>query len=137
MNKLTIIGNLCDAPVLRSTTDGVPVCGFTVAVNRKPTQAQRQNGERPEADFFKVTAWRGLGENAAKFLEKGKKVCVIGSVKLRTWEQEGKHGANMEVLAEDIEFLSPRVLDTEKPAAPAPVDKATGFERVETDDLPF
>ena len=138
MNKLTIIGNLCDAPVLRSTTDGIPVCSFTVAVNRKPTQAQRQKGERPEADFFNVTAWRVQGENAARFLEKGKKVCVIGSVKLRTWEQEGKHGASLEVLAEDIEYLSPRVSDTEKPAEPpAPVDKATGFERVETDDLPF
>ena len=138
MNKLTIIGNLCDAPVLRSTKDGISVCSFTVAVNRTPTAAQRQKGERPEADFFNVTAWRQLGENAGKFLEKGKKVCVIGRISMRTWETETKHGASLEVLAEDIEYLSPKVSDTEKPAEPpAPVDKATGFERVETDDLPF
>ena len=138
MNKLTIIGNLCDDPVLRSTKDGIPVCGFTVAVSRKLTQEQRNKGNQPEADFFNVTAWRGLGEIAAKFLSKGKKVCVIGRISLRTWETDTKHGASLEVLAEDIEFLSPRVSDPETSVAPpAPVDKATGFQKVETDDLPF
>ena len=128
MNKLTIIGNLCDTPVLRHTQDGTPVCGFTVAVNRKKTN------QNTETDFFNVTAWRGLGELCAKFLEKGKKVCVIGRVSLRTWETETKHGASMEVMAEDIEFLSPRVSET---AAPAPVDAQTKMEVVETDELPF
>ena len=138
MNKLTIIGNLCDDPVLRSTKDGISVCGFTVAVSRQLTQEQRNKGNQPEADFFNVTAWRGLGENAAKFLSKGKKVCVIGKISLRTWETDTKHGASLEVLAEDIEFLSPRVSDPETPVAPpAPVDTQTGFQKVETDELPF
>ena len=135
MNSLTIIGNLTKNPELRHTQDGTPVCSFTVAVNRKPTQAQRQSGERPEADFFNVTAWRQLGENAAKFLEKGKKVAVVGRVSVRTWDTtDGRHGASLEVLAEDIEYLSPRVSDTE---APAPVDAQTKMPIVETDDLPF
>ena len=136
MNSLTIIGNLTKDPELRHTSDGTPVCSFTVAVNRKPTQAQRQSGERPEADFFNVTAWRQLGENAAKFLEKGKKVAVVGRISLRTWETETKHGASLEVLAEDIEYLSPRVSDTAT-EAPAPVDAQTKMPIVETDDLPF
>ena len=135
MNKLTIIGNLTQNPELRSTKDGIPVCSFTVAVNRQQTQAQKQKGERPEADFFNVTAWRQLGENAAKFLEKGKKVCVIGRVSVRTWETETKHGASLEVLAEDIEYLSPRVSDSVN--APAPVDAQTQVQIVETDELPF
>ena len=138
MNKLTIIGNLTKNPELRCTKDGTSVCSFTVAVNRKQSAAQRQSGARPEADFFNVTAWRQLGENAAKFLEKGKKVCVIGTVGLRTWENEGKHGASLEVNADDIEYLSPRVSDPQTPAEPpAPVDEKSGFTKVETDDLPF
>lgn len=134
MQKLIIIGNLTHDPELRSTKDGVSVCSFTVAVNKAQTQAQKQKGERPEAEFFNVTAWRERGEICAKFLEKGKKVCVIGKVSLRTWETDTKHGASLEVLAEEVEFLSPRVSD---PAPAAPVDKATGFQQVETDDLPF
>ena len=133
MNKITIIGNLTNAPVLRHTSAGIPVCGFTVAVNRKKTQ----NNQDPGTDYFNVTAWRNLGEICAKFLEKGKKVCVVGSVALRQWETEEKHGASLEVTAEDIEFVSPRISDPETPATPAPVDGASKMQIVESDDLPF
>lgn len=134
MNKLTIIGNLCDNPILRHTQDGTPVCGFTVAVNRRKTP----NNQDPGADFFNVNAWRGLGENAVKFLGKGKKVAVTGRVSLRTWENENRHGAAMEILADDLEYLSSRVAEPETPVGKSdPVDKATGFAQVETDDLPF
>ena len=134
MNKLFITGNLCDNPVLRHTQDGTPVCSFTVAVNRRQTQKDKQ----PEADFFNVSAWRGLGENCSKFLGKGKKVAVTGRVSLRTWETETKHGANLEVLAEDVEFLSPRVSEMPEGTKPVdPVDQQSGMAVVDTDDLPF
>ena len=135
MNKLTIIGNLTKDPELRTTKDGIPVCSFTVAVNRPK---RNNNTNEPEADFFNVTAWRERGEICAKFLEKGKKVCVIGRVSVRTWETETKHGASLEVLAEEVEFLSTRVSDTANEVpAPAPVDAQTKMPIVETDDLPF
>ncbi len=138
MNKLTIIGNLTREPELRSTQDGTPVCGFTVAVNR-PKTAKNPN---PGADYFSVTAWRALGENCAKFLAKGRKVCVVGRVSVRTWETDnGKHGANLEVVAEDVEFLSSRndaPAETTTPAGnTTPADPETGYTVVETDDLPF
>ena len=123
MNSLHIIGNLTKSPELRHTSDGTPVCGFTVAVNRLKTKKNREDNTEPGVDYFNVTAWRQLGENAAKFLEKGKKVAVVGRISLRTWETETKHGASLEVLAEDIEYLSPRVSDTV--SAPAPVDAQT------------
>ena len=130
MNKVTIIGNITKDPELRTTSNGVSVCSFTVAVNRR-----RKVEGQPDADYFNVTAWRERGELCAKFLQKGKKVCVIGSVSVRTWESNGKHGASLELLADEIEFLSPRVSDPETPAAPA--KDVSGMEVVETDDLPF
>ena len=133
MNKTVIIGNLTKDPELRTTQAGVSVCGFTVAVNRPKTQ----NNQDPGADYFNVNAWRGLGENCSRFLEKGKKVCVVGKISLRTWEKDGKHGASLEILAEDVEFLSPRVSDVPTPEEPAPVVESGGFRQVETDDLPF
>ena len=125
MNKLTIIGNLTKNPELRSTQDGTPVCGFTVAVNRPKG---KDKDREPGADFFNVSVWRGLGEVCAKYLEKGKKVAVTGRISLRTWEKDGKHGASLEVTADDVEFLSSKS---------APVDEQTGYEVVETDGLPF
>ena len=128
MNKLTIIGNLVKNPEMRSTTAGVPVCGFTVAVNRPKTD----KNPNPGADYFNVSAWRNKGEVCAKYLEKGSKVCVVGEVTLRTWDTNGKHGASLEVKAEDVEFLS---------KAPVPVDapqeEQQTFQPVETDELPF
>lgn len=104
-----------------------------VAVNRR-----KSGSEQPEVDFFNVTAWRQLGELCAKFLDKGRKVCVIGPVTIRTWDKGEKHGASMEVSAENVEFLSPRVSDVaEAPAAPVARPAEGGFTRVETDELPF
>ena len=123
MNRLTIIGNLTNDVELRTTQDGISVCSFSVAVNRR----NKKEGQ-PDADFFRVTAWRGLGESCAKYLTKGKKVAVIGSVSLHTYQtQNGKHGASMEVLASDVEFLSPRSES---------VDAQSGMTKVEPDDLP-
>ena len=76
MNKLTLIGNLTGEPEVRSTPNGTTVCAFTIAVERRHAD---KNGERP-TDFFRITAWRQLGENCARYLTKGKKVAVIGEL---------------------------------------------------------
>ncbi len=142
MNKLTIIGNLTRDPELRTTPNGVNVCDFTVAVNRR----NRKDGQggQPEADFFRVSAWRALGENCAKFLSKGRKVCVIGPVSVRTYQgNDGATRASLEVTADDVEFLSPRGEGDANGAAysaPAPAaadSQPVGFTAVETDELPF
>lgn len=102
MNKLTIIGNLTRDPESRTTENEKTVCNFTVAVNRRRTQQNQQ----PEADFFRVAAWGKLGESCQKFLTKGRKVCVVGPVSVRTYQaQDGTTRANLEVHAEDVEFL--------------------------------
>ena len=143
MNKLTIIGNLTRDPELRTTTSGVNVCSFTVAVNRR-NRRDDQNGQ-PEADFFRVTAWRQLADICARYLAKGRKVAVVGSVSVHTFTgNDGTTRASLEVTADDVEFLSSRN-DAEAaggytaPAAEAPSAEtpAAGFTAVETDELPF
>ena len=125
MNKLTIIGNLTKDPELRTTQDGISVCSFTVAVNRR----NRREGQ-PEADYFRVSAWRGLGENCGKYLAKGRKVCVVGPVSVRTYEaSDGTTRASMEITADDVEFLSAR--DQEQK------DPQTGYSVVNPDGLPY
>ena len=144
MNKLTIIGNLTRDPELRTTTTGVNVCDFTVAVNRRQRR-DAQNGQ-PEADFFRVSAWRERGELCAKYLAKGRKVCVIGPVSVRTYTgNDGTTRASLEVTADEVEFLSSRNDgDTAggytAPAvseAPSADSQTAGFTAVETDELPF
>ena len=136
MNKLTIIGNLTKDPEMRTTTSGKNVCTFTLAVNRR----KKAEGQ-PEADFFRVSAWGDMGDNCQKYLTKGKKVCVVGSVSVHVYtNQRGEAAANMEVLASEVEFLSPREQgEIQQPVVEAPVrkDEHSGFQAVETDELPF
>lgn len=99
MNKLTIIGNLTRDPELRTTPQGITVCDFTVAVNG------RKQGD--DATYFRVTVWRGLADICAKYLAKGRKVCVVGPVSARSYQtQNGDTRVTLEVTAEDVEFLS-------------------------------
>ena len=131
MNSLTIIGNAVRDPELRTTPSGKNVCSFTLAVNRR----KKVEGQ-PDADFFRVSAWDQLGEVCQKYITKGKKVCVIGSVGVHTYtNQKGETVANLEVLAREVEFLSPRQEET--PAQPVQRDEQTKMEVVETAELPF
>ena len=135
MNNLHIIGNLTRDPETRTTTSGATVCSFTVAVNR-----QKKVQGQAEADFFRVSAWNKLGENCQKYLAKGRKVCVVGSVTAHAYTtQAGNPAASLEVMANEIEFLSPRnEASSASTQEEAPViDEQSGMMAVEVDDLPF
>ena len=102
INRLFIIGNLTRDPELRSTPHGLKVCTFDVAVNRR----KKQDGQ-PDADFFRVSAWREIGENCSKYLAKGRKVAVTGSVRLGGYKgNDGQNRAYLDVTADEVEFLS-------------------------------
>ena len=84
MNKVYLIGNLTRDPEISTTTSGISVCRMSIAVGRRFTNAE---GGR-ETDFFNVTAWRGTADNCAKFLKKGNKIAVSGSIQTRTYDKQ-------------------------------------------------
>lgn len=143
MNTTHIIGNLTRDPEMRTVNrngQDVPVCDFNVAVNRR----QRGKNEQGDADFFKVTAWRGLGESCGKYLTKGKKVYVSGPVSIDTWtKKDGTPGYQLAIAANDVEFLSPaggsmnRNESASNGADAANAIASDGFTAVQTDELPF
>ncbi len=103
MNKVYLIGNLTRDPELSTTTSGVSVCRLSIAVSRRFSNA---DGER-ETDFFNITAWRGTAENCAKFLKKGNKIAVSGSIQTRNYERaDGTKGFAVDIIADEVEFLS-------------------------------
>ena len=105
MNKIFLIGNLTADPEMRTTPNGINVCTMNIAVNRRFSSAR----EERQTDFFRVTAWRQLGESCGRFLSKGKKVCVVGELTARTYEaKDGTTRVSLEVTADEVEFLSPR-----------------------------
>lgn len=105
MNRITLIGNLVHSPELRTTQTGKNVCNFSIAVNRR---YKGENGER-QADFFNVQVWGAQAEACAQFLEKGRKVGVIGSMQSRQYDaKDGTKKTAWDVVADEVEFLTPR-----------------------------
>ena len=128
MNSLTIIGNITRDPEVRTTKTGKTVCNFWVAVNSKRKDS---NGDSI-TDFFLVSAWNALGENCGRYLAKGRKVAVCGTVSCRAYQtQGGEIRSEMDVLADVVEFLSP----SGQNAQPSQAESFTPVQP--DDDLPF
>ena len=103
MNKVYLIGNLTRDPELSTTNSGISVCRISLAVSRRFASA---DGSR-ETDFFNIVAWRAIAENCAKYLKKGSKIAVVGSIQNHSYEgTDGAKRYTTDITAEEIEFLT-------------------------------
>lgn len=131
MNKVVLIGNLTREPELSETPSGVAVCKFSVAVSRDYANA---DGER-ETDFFNITVWRGRAENCGKYLKKGNKVAIVGTLQNRSYEDKDGIKRNVtDIIASEVEFLTPKQQDGETVTAKRERPELTP---IEDDTLPF
>lgn len=141
MNKVILIGNLAADPESRTTQSGVQQCTLRLAVQRR---FANQQGQR-EADFFNVICWRQTAEFAARYLSKGRKIAVEGSIQNRSYTaQDGSKRYVTEINAEHIESLDRAPETAPQPAVQAPKAeppkqmRADEFiELPDDDELPF
>ena len=141
MNKVFLIGNLTRDPELSTTNSGISVCRISIAVSRRFANA---DGSR-ETDFFNVVAWRAIAENCAKYLKKGSKIAIVGSLQNRTYEdKEGVKRTVTDIVASEVEFLSSGSAREnggeefdDMPVKPARPTKPTLTEVEDDDTLPF
>jgi len=148
LNRATIIGHLTRDPELRTTPNGKNVSNFSVATNKRWTDAAGQTQEATE--FHDIVAWGKLAEIASTIFHKGDRSYVEGRLQTRNWEgQDGSRRSKTEIVAENMINLSPR-----RDAGAAPKSSATmtskkslGGEKVKTspdkieeidiNDIPF
>ena len=134
MNKVFLTGNLTRDPESRTTGSGVAVTTFTVACQRRFANPQ---GVR-EADFIPVVAWRQLAELCSRYLAKGRKVAVTGTMQTRSYDaQDGTKRYVTEVIADEVEFLNSGRREDAPPPEEAPADTHGTFTEVDDDDMPF
>lgn len=134
MNRVLLIGNMTRDPELSQTASGVSVCRFSIAVGRNYPSA---DGER-QTDFFNVTAWRGIGENVAKYTKKGSKVAVTGSIQMRNYEDnQGVKRTAVDIIAQEVEFLG-KPAEGQKPGSGSTGGKKPVLVEYDDDgDMPF
>ncbi len=138
MNKVVLIGNIASDIESRTTQSGVAQCSFRLAVQRKFTSA---NGER-ETDFLQIVAWRKTAELCQKYLSKGRKVAVEGSIQTRSYDaQDGSKRYVTEIIADNVEFVESKSGNADNgntAARSGNMQRSSGgFVEVDDEALPF
>ena len=114
MNKIILVGNVCNEIEIRYTSNNTPIATFTIAVNRNHT---KEDGNK-EADFINIVAWNKKAELIHQYLKKGDRVGIGGRLQVRKYQNErGENRYVTEVVAEEIEFLNSKKsgLDAKSP----------------------
>lgn len=107
INKVIITGNLTRDPELRQTANGFPVLGFGVAVNDR--RKNQQTGEWEDyPNFIDCTMFGTRANSVARFLSKGSKVAIEGKLRWSQWERDGQKRSKIEVVVDEIEFMTSR-----------------------------
>ena len=118
-NRVVLGGNLTRDPELRFTQNGVPVCSFSIAVNRIKSKSEA-------VDFFSVSAWRELGETVANYKKQGDPILVEGRLQYRTWQaQDGAKRSAVDVVADNVQFLNRSGDPQQQTEAEASANKAS------------
>lgn len=137
-NIVILTGRLTANPELKTTTSGISVTSFSVAVARR-----YRSGEEPQTDFINVVAWRQTAEFITKYFTKGSMIGIEGSIQTRRYtDKNGNARTAFEVVANNVQFVESK---REQGAAPG-VDMPASFSNTgdddfaqvaDDDDLPF
>lgn len=135
MNRVELIGRLCQDPQSVTFDSGKTVCRFSIAVNRTYQRA----GENV-ADFINIVTWDGLAQNCAKYLVKGNQVAVMGSIQTGSYEKDGIKRNTFDIRADQVEFLTKPNTEQSKSTS-TPIKDASIDTLKETnvpdEDMPF
>ena len=134
MNKVILVGNLTRDPELTETPTGVAVCRFSIAVSRDYANSE---GTR-ETDFFNITVWRGRAEVCGKYLKKGNKVAIVGSLQTRSYEDKDGIKRNVtDIVANEVEFLTPKGTASDEEEVVSSRRERPQLEAIDDNQLPF
>ena len=133
MNYTILTGRTTKDIELNKIASGTSVCRFTLAVDK-----QFKQGEEKQANFFDIVCWGKLAETTSKYLTKGRKCCVTGSLDTRTYTaKDGTNRKVIEIVASEIEYLDSGNNEKEKPVHKQSEEVTQIFEPLSESELPF
>lgn len=143
LNVVVLSGRLTQDPELKTTPNGISVCSFSIAVERR-----FKSGEERQSDFINIVTWRSSAEFVSKYFKKGQMIAIRGSIQTRRYQdKDGNNRTAFEVVADDVQFadFARREGDSAPAAAPAATPASysnasagdfTSIDDVD-EDLPF
>lgn len=119
INRVNITGNLTRDPELRATAGGTQILSFGVAVNDRRKNPQTGAWE-DVPNFVDCIVFGQRAEAVSHFISKGSKVAIEGKLRYSAWEtKEGQRRSKLEVIVDEIDFLSRQGQQVTSPAAEA------------------
>ncbi len=104
-NKVILGGRLTADPELKTTTNGIVVTSFSIAVNRRPSRSSDGQTSQ-QSDFFNCTAWRSTAEFITRYFRKGSSICITGTLQNRTWnDQQGNKRYATDIVVDEVHFV--------------------------------
>lgn len=144
INKALISGNIGGDPNLRQTASGMQVLSFSVAVNDRVKGEDGQWTDRP--NWIDCTMFGARAQSVSRFLSKGSKVAIEGKLRWSQWERDGQKRSKIEVIVDEIEFMTsrgdgqqapaPQTAPTQHPYQP-PIAAPVVDESIYDDNIPF
>ena len=134
LNKVILAGRLTADPELKTTPNGISVCSFSVAVDR------RYSKDKKQTDFINVVAWRSTAEFITKYFSKGNSICVCGSIQTRNYtDKNGNKRTAVEVVAEEATFCEGKKNTAEGAEMPEAehYTQPDAYAEADDSDLPF
>ena len=100
LNVVVLSGRLTADPELKTTANGISVCSFSIAVERR-----FKSGEERQSDFINIVTWRSSAEFVSKYFKKGQMIAIRGSIQTRRYQdKDGNNRTAFEVVADDVQF---------------------------------
>jgi single-strand DNA-binding protein len=132
INRVALTGNLTQDPELRSTPDGTAACSLRIASNARRNATSGEWTDKP--NYFDVTVFVAQGENAGRYLARGRGVAIHGRLDRREWQsQDGSKRQALQIIADTVQFLgTPQHAPNDQPH-----DRAPGATVSSDDDIPF
>lgn len=126
-NLVVLTGRLTSDVELKYTQNNVPVCSFSIAVDRRYKQ-----GEERQADFINITAWRSTAEFVSKHFSKGSMIGIEGSIQTRRYvdKETGKNRTAFEVVANNVQFV-----ESKRDGVASTNEAPTSFSNADTNDF--
>ena len=126
LNVVVLTGRLTADPELKTTSSGIAVCSFSIAVERR-----YRSGEERQVDFINIVAWRSSAEFISKYFKKGSLIGIEGSIQTRRYtDKNGNNRTAFEVVANNVQFV-----ESKRDGAPAASGEPASFSNADVNDF--
>ena len=131
LNVVVLSGRLTQDPELKTTANGISVCSFSIAVERR-----FKSGEERQSDFINIVTWRSSAEFVSKYFKKGQMIAIRGSIQTRRYQdKDGNNRTAFEVVADDVQFADFARRDSDAAPVAAPAATPASFSNAGAGDF--